>query len=65
MSFYQRHIFFCNNVKDGEQCCSQFGAKDLYSFAKSKIRDQGLLGKENLELVSQDAWVDVSQDLWQ
>jgi len=46
MSFYQRHIFFCNNVKNGEQCCSQFGAKDIYSFAKFKIRNQGLLGKE-------------------
>ena len=48
MSFYKRHLFFCNNVKAGEeQCCSQFGAKDLYSYAKSRVRDMGLLGEGN------------------
>jgi len=48
MSFYKRHLFFCNNIKDGEeQCCSQFGAKNLYTYAKSRVRDMGLLGEGN------------------
>jgi len=39
-------MFFCNNVKEGdEQYCSQFGAKDLYTYAKSRVRDIGLLGE--------------------
>ncbi len=46
MSHYKRHIFFCNNVrKDGASCCSEFGAKQMYRYAKDKCRDGGLLGK--------------------
>ena len=48
MSFYKRHLFFCNNIKDlEEQCCSKFGAKDFYTYAKSRVRDMGLLGEGN------------------
>lgn len=46
MSHYQRHIFFCNNVrKDAAQCCSQFGAKALYRYAKDTCRAKGYLGE--------------------
>ena len=48
MSFYKRHLFFCNNIRDAEgQCCSKFGAKDFYTYAKSRVRDMGLLGEGN------------------
>lgn len=46
MSYYTRHIFFCNNTrKDGKACCSQLGAKQLYRYAKDKCREEGRLGK--------------------
>lgn len=46
MSFYQRHIFFCNNLRADKQiCCSQFGAKSMYQYAKDKCRREGLLGE--------------------
>ncbi len=43
-NFYKKHIFFCNNIrKDGKACCSQFGAKELYRYAKDTCRDMGKL----------------------
>lgn len=46
MNFYTRHIFFCNNVRvNGKQCCSQFGAKNLYRYAKDQCRDSAMLGE--------------------
>ena len=48
-AFYNRHIFFCNNVrKDNKPCCSQHNAKALYRHAKDRCRDQGLLGQGNI-----------------
>lgn len=45
MDFYTRHIFFCNNVrKDGQSCCSQLGAKQMYRYAKDKCRADGVMG---------------------
>jgi len=45
-NFYQHHIFFCNNIrKDGNQCCSENGAKELYRYAKDKCRETSMLGK--------------------
>ncbi len=46
MSYYQHHIFFCNNLrKDAAPCCSQLGAGQMYRYAKDKCRNEGLLGK--------------------
>lgn len=46
MSYYTRHIFFCNNKReDGTACCSQFGAEAFYHYVKDKCRDEGKLGK--------------------
>ena len=46
MNYYNRHIFFCNNVRsDDKACCSQLGAKQMYRYAKDKCRDEGLLGE--------------------
>ncbi|MBE8190414.1 MAG: (2Fe-2S) ferredoxin domain-containing protein [Candidatus Thioglobus sp.] len=45
MMSYQRHIFFCNNVReDGTACCSQLSAGKLYAYAKDKCRAAGRLG---------------------
>lgn len=46
MSYYIRHIFFCNNKReDGTPCCSQLGAGKMYRYAKDKCREEGKLGK--------------------
>ena len=37
-SFYEKHIFFCNNVKQsGKKCCSQGGAEQAISWAKDYL----------------------------
>ena len=49
MSFYTRHIFFCNNLRrDNKQCCSQYNAKKMYRYAKDKCRQDKILGKDNI-----------------
>lgn len=46
MNYYTRHIFFCSNVRsDGKDCCSQFGGKEMYRYAKNQCRNIGKLGK--------------------
>jgi len=46
MSYYTHHIFFCNNVRDdGEACCSQLGASDMYRYTKDKCRNNSALGE--------------------
>ena len=44
MSFYQRHIFFCLNKRDGKRCCAQFDAEDLQAHAKKRVKALGLAG---------------------
>ncbi len=46
MSFYTRHIFFCNNIrKDGKACCAQLNAKVMYRYAKDKCSQEGIMGE--------------------
>ncbi|WP_225879275.1 hypothetical protein [Isorropodon fossajaponicum symbiont] len=46
MSFYTRHIFFCNNMrKNGKACCAQLNAKVMYRYAKDKCRQEGIYGR--------------------
>ena len=45
-NFYKHHIFFCNNVRaDGQQFCSDNGAKEFYRYAKDQCRANSTLGK--------------------
>jgi (2Fe-2S) ferredoxin len=44
-SYYQRHIFFCLNQREGgEDCCSQHLAQAAFDRCKSQAKAQGLLG---------------------
>ncbi len=43
MNYYQHHIFFCNNQRQGGGC-SKSGAAKIYRYAKDKCRSAGLLG---------------------
>lgn len=43
MSYYQRHIFFCLNEREGgEDCCAHHGAKEGFDRCKSRIKAAGL-----------------------
>lgn len=44
-SYYQRHIFFCLNQREGgDACCSQHQAQAAFDRCKSQAKSQGLLG---------------------
>ncbi len=45
MSFYEKHLFFCTNQKEGgKKCCQDAGATDFMAYAKQRIHDLGLAG---------------------
>lgn len=44
MSYYQQHVFFCNNLRDnGKKCCGEDGvANQLRDYAKKRLKKLGL-----------------------
>ena len=43
MAYYERHIFFCCNQRDGgETCCNDKGASVMRDYAKQRVKDLGL-----------------------
>ena len=51
MSYYQRHIFFCLNQRDGGQaCCAQQGAQAAFDHCKSRVKALGLNGKDGVRI---------------
>ena len=44
MSYYERHIFFCLNQRDGEACCADHGAEAAFAHCKAQAKKAGLLG---------------------
>lgn len=45
-SYYERHIFFCLNQRDGgEACCAQHKAQAAFDRCKSQAKAMDLLGK--------------------
>jgi (2Fe-2S) ferredoxin len=45
MSYYQHHIFFCLNQRDGgEACCAQHGAQAAQERCKARVKALGLAG---------------------
>lgn len=44
-SYYQRHIFFCLNRREGEQdCCGSHGAQAAFEHCKARVKALGLSG---------------------
>jgi (2Fe-2S) ferredoxin len=42
---FKHHLFFCLNERsNGENCCSQHNAFELFTFAKNRIKELGLSG---------------------
>jgi (2Fe-2S) ferredoxin len=45
MSYYQRHIFFCLNQRDGGQaCCADHSAQAAFDHCKAQVKAAGLAG---------------------
>ncbi len=45
MSYYQRHAFFCTNLRaDGSVCCRQAGSLEMREFAKNLSKELGISG---------------------
>jgi len=46
MAYYERHIFFCCNQRDGgERCCNGNGASAMRDYAKQRVKQLGLGGE--------------------
>ena len=44
MSYYERHIFFCLNQRDGENACAQHGAQAGFDHCKKRVKGEKLAG---------------------
>jgi (2Fe-2S) ferredoxin len=45
MSYYERHIFFCLNQRDGgEACCANHDAEAAFTRCKAQAKAAGLMG---------------------
>ncbi len=44
-SYYERHIFFCLNQREGENACAQHGAQAGFEHCKVRVKKEGLAGK--------------------
>jgi len=43
MAYYERHIFFCCNQRDGgKTCCNDKGASAMRDYAKRRVKELGL-----------------------
>lgn len=40
--FYQKHLFFCTNQRNGKACCQDHQAQEMLHYAKDKIKSLGL-----------------------
>jgi NADH:ubiquinone oxidoreductase subunit E len=45
-NYYKKHFFFCTNEKQGgKKSCGGENSKELYKYAKDKVRESGKLKK--------------------
>jgi (2Fe-2S) ferredoxin len=52
MSYYERHIFFCCNQRDGTDrpSCNGKGASAMRDYAKQRVKELGLSGEGKLRV---------------
>jgi (2Fe-2S) ferredoxin len=51
MSYYQRHVFFCCNQRDGSrESCNPKGASELRDYAKSRVKELGMAGEGKVRI---------------
>lgn len=44
MSYFERHIFFCLNKRDGEACCADHDAESAFARCKQQVKAAGIAG---------------------
>ena len=50
-SYYERHVFFCCNQRDGTRpCCNDKGASELRDYAKKRVKELGLSGQGKVRI---------------
>ncbi len=53
MAYYQHHVFFCTNCRDGErECCADKGACEARAYVKTRIKELGLNGPGRVRINS-------------
>lgn len=51
MSYYDKHVFFCTNQRDGGRaCCHDRGAQEMRDYAKKRIKAMGISGKGHVRI---------------
>ncbi|OGA19671.1 MAG: 2Fe-2S ferredoxin [Betaproteobacteria bacterium RIFCSPLOWO2_12_FULL_63_13] len=46
MGYYERHVFFCCNQREGgDTCCANRGAVGLRDYAKRRVKQLGMSGQ--------------------
>ena len=51
MGFYQKHVFFCTNQKDGgKKCCQNAGAYDFFTYMRDWLKAHDLFGPDKIRL---------------
>jgi len=51
MAYYRHHAFICTNKReDGRKCCENAGASKLRAYAKARIKELGVSGKEGVRI---------------
>lgn len=52
MSYYQHHVFFCCNQREpgAKVCCNGAGATELREYAKGKVKELKLAGKDGVRV---------------
>jgi (2Fe-2S) ferredoxin len=52
MSFYDKHVFFCCNQRDGNErpSCNRKGASEMRDYAKGRIKALGLAGEGKVRI---------------
>jgi (2Fe-2S) ferredoxin len=53
MPYYQRHLFFCTNLrKDGKACCQNFDSQAMRDYAKQRTKELGIAGQRGMVRVN-------------
>jgi (2Fe-2S) ferredoxin len=51
MSYYERHVFFCCNQRDGTRpSCNDKGASELRDYAKGRVKALGMAGEGKVRI---------------
>lgn len=51
MSFYQKHVFVCENLRaNGKRCCGQHQAQQARAHIKARLKDLKLTGAGKLRI---------------